>query len=112
MSLRSRGRIHPKNGRASLGPRRPPAQSWLGQFKGTLDASGSPIWTDGELLVESVRRFKGQTATAVVLTKCDFSVLDAMNRRLLFVGLTRARVHLEWVISSNLESVLVKHANL
>ena len=46
-----------------------------------------------------MRRFKGQAAPAVVLTECDITELDELSRRLLFVGLTRARVHLEWVIS-------------
>jgi hypothetical protein len=50
-------------------------------------------------MIDSVRRFKGQAAPAVVLTECDFADLDAMTARLLFVGLTRARVHLEWVLS-------------
>ncbi len=70
----------------------------LNRFTGKFD-DGVPIWQDGDLLMESVRRFKGQAAQAVVLTECDITQLDAVNRRLLFVGLTRARVHLEWVIS-------------
>jgi superfamily I DNA and RNA helicase len=72
----------------------------LRRFTGGFDADGAPVWTEGKLLLESVRRFKGQAAAAVVLTECDFAELDALNRRLLFVGLTRARVHLEWVVSS------------
>lgn len=56
--------------------------------------------------MESVRRFKGQAAAAVVLTECDFAELDALNRRLLLVGLTRARVHLEWVVSTRVVSFL------
>ena len=78
----------------------------LRRFTGTFDASGAPVWTDGDLLVESVRRFKGQAASAVVLTECDFAELDTMNRRLLFVGLTRARVHLEWVVSDRTEQLI------
>jgi hypothetical protein len=78
----------------------------LRRFTGAFDAGGAPVWTEGDLLVESVRRFKGQAAAAVVLTECDFAALDAMNRRLLFVGLTRARVHLEWVVSTNTERLI------
>lgn len=85
---------------AKLGP-------WaLRHFTGEFDAGGTPIWTEGPLLIESVRRFKGQAAAAIVLTECDLAQLDAMNRRLLFVGLTRARVHLEWVISASTASML------
>jgi hypothetical protein len=72
----------------------------LRRFTGAFDVYGTPVWTEGELLVESVRRFKGQAATAIVLTECDFSDFDGINRRLLFVGLTRARMHLEWVVSA------------
>jgi len=72
----------------------------LNRFTGQFDEGSTPIWKEGQLLIESVRRFKGQAAAAVVLTECDIAELDSLNRRLLFVGLTRARVHLEWVISS------------
>jgi superfamily I DNA and RNA helicase len=71
----------------------------LSRFTGRFDEGSTPIWTAGDLLIESVRRFKGQAASAVVLTECDLSQLDATSRRLLFVGLTRARIHLELVIS-------------
>jgi len=80
----------------------------LRRFTGTFDAGGAPVWTVGALLVESVRRFKGQAAAAVVLTECDFAELSPINRRLLFVGLTRARVHLEWVISEATEKLIAK----
>lgn len=80
----------------------------LCHFTGEFDAGGAPIWTDGQLLIESVRRFKGQAASAVVLTECDLVQLDTMNRRLLFVGLTRARVHLEWVVSGGTSELLVQ----
>lgn len=78
----------------------------LSCFTGQFDEGSTPIWKGGELLMESVRRFKGQAAAAVVLTECDIAQLDSINRRLLFVGLTRARVHLEWVISKDTARVL------
>ena len=49
----------------------------------------------GPLLADTVYRFKRQSAPAVVLTECDFEQWDEKARRLVFVGLTRARVHLE-----------------
>ena len=75
---------------------------------GTDLARRQPGWTEGQLLIDSVRRFKGQAAAAVVLTECDLAQLDAMNRRLLFVGLTRARVHLEWVVSGGTAELLAQ----
>ena len=53
-----------------------------------------------------MRRFTGQAATAGVLTECDFVELDDMNLWLLFVELTRARIHLEWVVSTGTERLL------
>ena len=41
-----------------------------------------------------------------VLTECDLAQLDPMSRRLLFVGLTRARVRLEWVMSRSTASLV------
>jgi hypothetical protein len=78
----------------------------LNRFTGKFDEGSAPIWKEGQLLIESVRRFKGQAAAAVVLTECDVAEFDLLNRRLLFVGLTRARVHLEWVISSDTARLL------
>ena len=80
----------------------------LSHFTGRFDAAGTPEWSPGQLRIDSVRRFKGQAASAVVLTECDFAQLDPMSRRLLFVGLTRARVHLEWVVSARAAKVLAK----
>lgn len=80
----------------------------LSRFTDKFDDSSTPIWTEGQLLMESVRRFKGQSASAVVLTECDLAQLDPINRRLLFVGLTRAQVHLEWVMSGSTELMLAK----
>lgn len=76
------------------------------RFTGRYDEGGGAVWTDGELLIDSVRRFKGQAAQAIVLTECDITALDPLSRRLLFVGLTRARIHLEWVISRRTEQAL------
>lgn len=76
------------------------------RFTGRYGESGGALWTDGELLIDSVRRFKGQAAQAIVLTECDITALDPLSRRLLFVGLTRARIHLEWVISRRTEQAL------
>jgi superfamily I DNA/RNA helicase len=87
--------------------------SWtLRHFTGRFDEGGDAVWTEGQLLIESVRRFKGQAAAAVVLTECDLAKLNAMDRRLLFVGLTRARVHLEWVVSLHTATLLEKSLQL
>lgn len=74
------------------------------RFKGTYSAkSGLPEWTQGELLVESVYRYKGQSAPVVVMTEVDFAEMSPLERRKLFVGLTRATMAAEIVMSAQAE---------
>jgi hypothetical protein len=98
-----RGRAHSVlQGASQLGP-------WtLNHFTGKYDEGGNALWSGGQLLIDSVRRFKGQAALAVVLTECDLAQLIPLNRRLLFVGLTRARVHLEWVVSDGTAALVAR----
>jgi hypothetical protein len=63
------------------------------------DARGLAQRTPGTLLVDTVYRFKGQAADAVVLTEIDFEMLDEAARRRLFVGLSRARLQVALVSS-------------
>lgn len=71
----------------------------LAKFTGVYDVHGRPVCSEGELAIDTVRRFKGQSAAAIVLTEVDFDAGDAIWQRLLFVGLTRARMHVEVVMS-------------
>lgn len=66
----------------------------LRRFAGGYDLSGQPVYTEGEVLVETVYRFKGQAAPAVILAEVDWERLDERARRKLFVGATRARFKL------------------
>jgi hypothetical protein len=75
------------------------------RFTGAFSKNSDPIWTDGELLVESVFRFKGQSAPAVVLSEVDFSEMSSSERRKLFVGLTRAQMAVEILVSPRAEAV-------
>ena len=78
----------------------------LRRFTGGYDEAGSPRWSEGQLLADTVYRFKGQAAHAVVLTECDFAQWDDKACRLLFVGLTRARMRVEWVVSEQVAGLL------
>ena len=64
------------------------------------DARGVAQWTDGELMVDTVNRFKGQSADAVVITEIDFESFGHRERRRLFVALTRARLQAVLVSSA------------
>lgn len=80
----------------------------LRRFNGAYDDAGRPIWTDGELTVETIRRFKGQAAFALVVTEVDFESLTPDKRAMLFVALTRAQMHVELVISERAEQALAQ----
>jgi hypothetical protein len=71
----------------------------LKSFGGRYDLFGSPVYSEGELLIDSVYRFKGQSAPCVVFTEIDFEQLDEAAVRKLFVGMTRATMKLVLVVS-------------
>jgi len=84
-----------------LGPHR--LKRWLGRY----DLFGTPQYAEGELLVETVYRFKGQSAPCVVLTEVDFETFDELARRKLFVGMTRASMKLIVVLSERAAKTLL-----
>ena len=73
------------------------------RFTGNFSRNAEPEWTKGELLVESVFRFKGQSAPAIILAEFDFNELTPLERRKLFVGMTRAQMAAEIVLSPSAE---------
>lgn len=79
----------------------------LCKFTGSFDPAGNAVWAGGQLLAETLYRFKGQAAPYVVLCKVDFAVLDDKERRKLFVGMTQAQWHLTMVVSASAEVALL-----
>lgn len=77
----------------TLGPHR------LRSATGRYDLFGVPQYTEGDVLIETVYRFKGQAAPCVILTEVDFDEFDERARRKLFVGMTRASMKLVVVLS-------------
>jgi len=77
------------------------------RFNGTYDLLGNPIYSDGDILIESVYRFKGQAAPCVILTEVDFEELDEITVRKLFVGATRASMKLILVLSDRSANFLI-----
>jgi hypothetical protein len=75
---------------------------------GGYDLFGNAEHTEGEVLIDSVLRFKGQSAPCVILTEVDFSTLDDMAIRRLFVGATRATLHLTLVLSRAATAALLE----
>jgi hypothetical protein len=76
-----------------LGPHR------LRSFTGKYDLFGNPEYREGDVLLESIYRFKGQSAPCVILTEVDFDTFDERTARKLFVGATRATLKLIVVAS-------------
>lgn len=73
---------------------------------GRYDLLGNPVLTEGDVLVDSVHRFKGRAAPCVILTEIDFEKLDDKAIRRLFVGATRATMKLMLVVSEEAAGVL------
>ena len=66
---------------------------------GQFTKEGSAIYSEGELLLETVHRFKGQAADAVVLVGEVEGLGDDLQRNRVFVGLTRARLAVSLVVN-------------
>lgn len=78
------------------------------RYSGQFDDQQRPIHTQGDLRIETLRRFKGQSAPAIVLTEIDEESWTDLHRRMLFVGMTRASMHLELVLSDRVEQQLMQ----
>ncbi|MDY0054989.1 MAG: AAA family ATPase [Methyloversatilis sp.] len=78
------------------------------RFTGRYNRNGTPLWTDGELLIDSIFRFKGQSRAGIVLTELDFEELTQAEKRKLFVGLTRCHLAAHVVLSGDAEHAVVR----
>jgi superfamily I DNA/RNA helicase len=65
---------------------------------GSFDEQGQAVYTQGELRIETVHRFKGQSADCVVIAGIEFERWTDEVRRRLFVAMTRARIRLALVV--------------
>jgi hypothetical protein len=70
------------------------------RFSGRYDDGGQPVFTDGELQLETLFRFKGQAADCIVIAEIDFDEWTDDVCRRLFVALTRARLKVALVASA------------
>jgi len=70
----------------------------LARFTGEYDLFGNQVYSKGQILFDTVRRFKGQQAAAVILT--DVAPREhhlTQELQVLFCGMTRATVRLDLV---------------
>ncbi len=70
------------------------------------DPGGKASWSDGELFVDTLFRFKGQCADAIILTEVDFDQWDSNVKKKLFVGLSRARLMATLVLSERASKLI------
>ncbi len=82
----------------------------LRRFAGTYDLFGTPVYTEGEVMAETIYRFKGQSAPCVIFSEIDFGVLDEKTVRKLFVGATRATTKLMLVMSERAAHICLTDA--
>jgi hypothetical protein len=75
---------------------------------GQYDLLGNATYTEGDLLIDSVHRFKGRASPCVVFTEVDFESLDDAAARRLFVGATRATMKLALVVSERTARLLTE----
>jgi superfamily I DNA/RNA helicase len=73
---------------------------------GRYDLFGNALYTEGDILIDSVLRFKGRASPCVVFTEVDFETLDDAAVRRLFVGATRATMKLTLVASQRAAKLL------
>lgn len=78
----------------------------LRRFLGQYDAGGNPIYTPGDILCETVYRFKGQSAPCVILSEIDAERFDETGLRKVFVGASRATFKLSLVASLQASKIL------
>ena len=80
----------------------------LRAYTGEYDLFGNPVFTSGDILIDSIYRFKGQSAPCIVFTEIDFETFDELVSRKLFVGMTRATMKLLLVISERSAQALLQ----
>ncbi len=75
---------------------------------GEYDLLGNAVQGSGDILIDSVHRFKGRAAPCVIFTEVDFEHLDEQAIRRIFVGATRATLKLTVVIAEHSARELLK----
>ena len=70
------------------------------------DSQGNATWLDGKIFVDTLFRFKGQCADAIVLTEIDFDEWTENVKRRLFVGLSRARLVVSLVLTEKASELI------
>ena len=95
-------------GRSVLGTTERLAGRPTRRFDGRYADDGEAVYSEGDLLVETVHRFKGRAADCVVIAGIDFDAWTDDVRRRLFVAITRARLKVHLIVSRSAEALIVE----
>jgi superfamily I DNA and RNA helicase len=68
----------------------------------------NPVYSVGDVMMDSIYRFKGQAAPCIIFTEIDFATLDDLALRKLFVGVTRATIKLTMIVSERAAKKLIE----
>lgn len=78
----------------------------LTRFTGEYNAEGKQQWTEGDIVLDSIYRFKGNQRPFIFLIDADFTKIDEKTRRLFYCGMTRATLGLEIFLTPECEKAL------
>ncbi|MDR0996033.1 MAG: NERD domain-containing protein [Zoogloeaceae bacterium] len=78
----------------------------LRRYTGEYDENRRQVMTEGKLLAETLFRFKGRHAPAVILTEIDFPELKPAIANRLFCGMTRPTLKLDLLLSERAAQAL------
>ena len=74
-------------------------QHYVRRFTGKYDQHENQIYTEGELIFDTIFRYKGQQAPVIILTDLDESLeVNERSRKILYCAMTRATVLLELIV--------------
>lgn len=74
-------------------------QHFIRRFTGKYDEHENQIYTEGELIFDTIFRYKGQQAPVIILTDLDESLeVNERSRKILYCAMTRATVLLELIV--------------
>ena len=80
----------------------------LKRFTGSYDSEGRQITQDGDIIFDTIYRYKGQQNQVILFVEIDFEELDEQSRNKLYCGMTRATSHLECFFSNRAAEILGK----
>jgi len=78
----------------------------LSRATGQYTDAGQPIWTDGEIIYDSIYRFKGSQRPFILLIDADFKVITDKEVRLFYCGMTRATLAVDIFLTARCETAL------